>query len=119
MEWLEWTHLLMGVEETVELEADMECKINLIHQDPLPMLMVGLLGMTIWHGMIKVVEVKKFNKDMAVADKDNLDKDNLDKDNLDKDNLDNSTQDSNTQDNSIQDNNKTATTSSGLQLKVV
>merc|ERR1719491_2871767 len=30
--------------------------------------------MTIWHGMIKVVEeVKKFNKDMAVADKDNLD----------------------------------------------
>merc|ERR1711935_946949 len=77
--------------------------------------------MTIWHGMIKVVEVKKFNKDMAVADKDNLDKDNLDKDNLDKDNLDkdNSTQDSNTQDNSIQDNNKTATTSSGLQLKVV
>merc|ERR1719203_342173 len=29
--------------------------------------------MTIWHGMIKVVEVKKFNKDMAVADKDNRD----------------------------------------------
>merc|ERR1719362_767819 len=55
--------------------------------------------MTIWHGMIKVVEVKKFNKDMAVADKDN--------------------RDNNTQDNSIQDNNKTATTSSGLQLKVV
>merc|ERR1712021_65328 len=65
--------------------------------------------MTIWHGMIKVAEVKKFNKDIAVADKDNLDKDNLDKDNLDKDN----------QDNSTQDNNKTATTSSGLQLKVV
>merc|ERR1719483_68584 len=50
--------------------------------------------MTIWHGMIKVAEVEKFDKDMAVADKDNLDKDN-------------------------QDNNKTATTSSGLQLKVV
>jgi hypothetical protein len=87
------------VEETVELEADMECKINLIHQDPLPMLMVGLLGMTIWHGMIRVVEVEKFDKDMAVADKDN--------------------RDNNTQDNSIQDNNKTATTSSELQLKVV
>merc|ERR1719273_2179683 len=29
--------------------------------------------MTIWHGMIKLVEVKKFNKDMAVADKDNRD----------------------------------------------
>merc|ERR1719464_256394 len=50
--------------------------------------------MTIWHGMIRVVEVKKFNKDMAVADKDN-------------------------RDNNIQDNNKTATTSSELQLKVV
>merc|ERR1739838_1234931 len=50
--------------------------------------------MTIWHGMIKVVEVKKFNKDMAVADKDN-------------------------RDNSTQDNSKTATTSSELQLKVV
>merc|ERR1719491_1873517 len=56
--------------------------------------------MTIWHGMIKVVEeVKKFNKDMAVADKDNLD--------------------NNIPDNSTQDNNKTATTSSELQLKVV
>merc|ERR1719330_1304020 len=55
--------------------------------------------MTIWHGMIKLVEVKKFNKDMAVADKDN--------------------RDNSTQDNSIQDNNKTATTSSELQLKVV
>merc|ERR1719418_123935 len=51
--------------------------------------------MTIWHGMIKLVEVKKFNKDMAVADKDN--------------------RDNSTQDNSIQDNNKTATTSSELQ----
>merc|ERR1740122_650884 len=60
--------------------------------------------MTIWHGMIKVVEVKKFNKDMAVADKDNRD---------------NSTQDNSIQDNSIQDNNKIATTSSELQLKVV
>merc|ERR1719491_2918961 len=66
--------------------------------------------MTIWHGMIKVVEeVKKFNKDMAVADKDNLDN-NI---------PDNSIQDNSTQDNSIQDNNKTATTSSELQLKVV
>merc|ERR1739838_642374 len=55
--------------------------------------------MTIWHGMIKVVEVKKFNKDMAVADKDN--------------------RDNNIQDNSTQDNNKIATTSSELQLKVV
>merc|ERR1719458_1485508 len=50
--------------------------------------------MTIWHGMIKVVEVKKFNKDMAVVDKNN-------------------------QDNNTQDNNKIATTSSELQLKVV
>merc|ERR1719400_1973700 len=41
--------------------------------------------MTIWHGMIKVVEVKKFNKDMAVVDKDN--------------------RDNNIQDNSTQDNN--------------
>merc|ERR1719162_1394108 len=61
--------------------------------------------MTIWHGMIKVVEeVKKFNKDMAVADKDNLD---------------NNIPDNSIQDNSTQDNNKTATTSSELQLKVV
>merc|ERR1712083_227701 len=50
--------------------------------------------MTIWHGMIKLVEVKKFNKDMAVADKDN-------------------------RDNSTQDNSIPATTSSELQLKVV
>merc|ERR1712051_115278 len=55
--------------------------------------------MTIWHGMIKVVEVKKFNKDMAVVDKDN--------------------RDNSIQDNSTQDNNKIATTSSELQLKVV
>jgi len=111
----EWTHLLLGVEETVELVADLECKINLIHQGPLPMLMVGLLGMTIWHGMIKVVEeVKKFNKDMAVADKDNLDN-NIPDNSI----QDNSTQDNSIQDNSTQDNNKTATTSSELQLKVV